>query len=667
MLSVVMLLTTLVTVAAVLADMRQSAIDHARSDMNNFSRILAEQTARTFHGVALVMRGVQERLSDDYGSNLDLASEPVHLLLRNRVAGLPQVKSIFVADSSGLGVNSSRPDFIRQLSLANRTFFRHFSEGGQDEIFISGPEQARVDGKWTYYASIRLRDAEGGFRGVLVASISIDYFESLYESIGLDFVTSIQLFNAGGTLLAGKPRLSSTIGRTAIQPDFIRQLQQLPVGSPLEVAEMLPEGNRFVAYRQIAGYPLLVGVSLSEHEALGAWHRVLRPIVAGASIVIIFLLLTSFLMVRSALRKSAFETALRAKDEYLRHMVQSVSDAIMVIGPDRRIVLFNQAAEQMFRVSAESAIRLGLDELLSRTLPPPQSRKLQRYLAEAWRASPGAGTLGVIELSRGNVAYPVELSLAAMQFHGETLLTAVFRDLTERQRFERALFESNRQLQELSELQENIREQERGRISRELHDELGQSLTGIRMEISWLGRHLDREPGELGAKILAIKSLIDETIKSVRRISSDLRPLALDDLGFAAAAGWYVDQFSARSGLNVTLTLPECDPERGGAVATALFRILQESLTNASRHANATTVRASLDFDDNEWTLTISDNGDGFETTSGKAEGIGLIGMRERVQALGGRFSLAAAPGRGCTIEAVIPKESGPLDNDEKN
>jgi signal transduction histidine kinase len=300
-------------------------------------------------------------------------------------------------------------------------------------------------------------------------------------------------------------------------------------------------------------------------------------------------------------------------------------------------------------------------------LAPPQYRELQRHLAEAGRASPGGGTLGVIDFSRGDATYPVELSLATTQFHGETLLTAVFRDLNERQQFERKLFESNRQLQELSELQEKVREQERSRISRELHDELGQSLTGIRMEVSWLGRHLDREPGELGARILAIKTLIDQTIKSVRRISSDLRPLVLDDLGFAAAAGWYVDQFSARSGLNVTLALPDHDPERGGIVATTLFRILQESLTNASRHANATTVRVELQYDEREWKLTISDNGAGFDSKTEKDEGIGLIGMRERVQALGGRFSLTAAPGKGCSIEAVIPIEKAPLGSDEEN
>jgi PAS domain S-box-containing protein len=551
--------------------------------------------------------------------------------------------------------------------VANRSFFRHFSDGGQDEIFVSSPEQARVDGKWTFYASVRLRDAEGAFRGVLVASVSIDYFESLYESIGLDFVTGIRLFNADGTLLAGKPRRSLEVGRTAIPPGVIQQIQKLPTGSALEITEPEPEGARFVAYRQIVGYPLVIAVGLAEQEALGAWRRVLRPVVAGASIVIIFLLLTSFIMIRSALRKSAFETALRARDEYLRHMAQSVSDAIMVIGPEHRIVLFNRSAELMFGIPADVAIQSGFDGVFSRLLPPAQYRELQRHLAEAWRASPGRGTLGVIDFSKGDATYPVELSLAATQFHGETLLTAVFRDLNERRQFERALFESNRQLQELSELQEKVREQERSRISRELHDELGQSLTGIRMEVAWLGRHLDREPGELGARILAIKTLIDQTIKSVRRISSDLRPLVLDDLGFAAAAGWYVDQFSARSGLNVTLALPDHDPERGGIVATTLFRILQESLTNASRHANATTVRVELQYDGREWKLTISDNGAGFDSKTEKDEGIGLIGMRERVQALGGRFSLTAAPGKGCSIEAVIPIEKAPLGSDEEN
>jgi signal transduction histidine kinase len=229
--------------------------------------------------------------------------------------------------------------------------------------------------------------------------------------------------------------------------------------------------------------------------------------------------------------------------------------------------------------------------------------------------------------------------------------------LTERQRTERALLESNRQLQELSASLQHVREEERTRIARELHDELGQYLTGIRMEVSWLGSRLRPEQQVLTDKIRAIKGQIDQTIASVRRISSELRPLVLDDLGFAAAAGWYVDQFSARTGLSVNLRLPGEDPEQGGAVATALFRVLQESLTNIARHAEASKVDVQLSRQKDHWVLSICDDGVGFVQDARPRLGIGLVGMRERVQILGGCFSLTTEPGEGTLTEVIIPLE----------
>ena len=152
-----------------------------------------------------------------------------------------------------------------------------------------------------------------------------------------------------------------------------------------------------------------------------------------------------------------------------------------------------------------------------------------------------------------------------------------------------------------------------------------------------------------------MKGQIDRTIATVRRISSELRPLVLDDLGLSAAASWYVDQFSARTGLTIDLSLPDVDPERGDAVATALFRVLQESLTNVARHAQAEKVAVRLTFENGVWSLSVQDDGVGFVPDPGKRGDIGLVGMRERAQNLGGRFAVTSAPGQGTRVEVVIP------------
>ncbi|MGE5471539.1 MAG: PAS domain S-box protein [Bacteroidota bacterium] len=657
LLSGLMVVLALVATGILVLDLRQRELAHARGEISGLNRILAEQTTRTFEGVALVLKAAQERLSDDLGSSLSLESFPVQLLLRARASGLPQVKSIFVVNRDGLGVNSSRADFVRGLSMSRRSFYRHFAEGASDELFISVPERARVDGEWTFYVSTRLLDPDGQFRGVLVAAISIEYFESLYGSISFDTVSRIQLLNNEGLLLAGQPHGEAEFGRPGITPAALAELRN-GTEAGITVSQSVAGETRYIAYRQVDKYPLMIGAAVDEPEALEPWRRVALPIVVGVTLFIVAVLLATFFMARNLLRREALESDLKERDEQLRRMVQSVHDAIVTIDAGGRLVLFNRAAEKMFGLSVETAIGCSVTEWLARSARRPHGKELQRYLHEAVQAPAGMVLLGLLELVGDEQEFPVELSLSTTLVRGQVLVTAIFRDLAERRRAERELVATNRQLQDLSASLQNIREEERARIARELHDELGQLLTGMRMEVSWLGGRLAPEQATLAGKIASIKGMIDQTIVSVRRISSELRPLVLDDLGFAAAAAWYVDQFSARTGLPVTLELPADDPRQDDAVATALFRILQESLTNIARHAQAGKVEVRLLLRGNDWVLSISDNGRGFTQNASRSGGIGLIGMRERAHILGGSFCVNSTPGQGTVIEAVIPQKS---------
>jgi PAS domain S-box-containing protein len=655
LLSLVMILATLFSATAVLLDLRQKELDHAKGEIVSLSEILSDQTARTFDGVALMLRSARERLSDDVGRRFKLDSDEVRLLLLTRGAGLPQVKSLFLVDNQGFGVNSSRPDYIRRLPMAEREFFKTFVENDRDELFISRPEKARVDGQWVYYVSARLEGGGGQFRGVLVAAISIDYFEKLYENITLDFATRILMLDRQGRLLVGKPRHEAHFGQLDANPEALAEVLRQPPGQTVIDRENLPDGARFVAYHQVAKYPLVISAAVGQDDALTPWYRVARAIGASVALVILFVLLTTLLMVRSLVRKGLHEATLKDSDEQLRQMVHSVRDAIVTVNSARHVVLFNDAAVQMFGVGADQAIGSEIGELFAHCLRPTQLSSLSSYLDQGRHSPPGLALLGSIELLRDEQELPVELSLSTTAFRGEILLTAIFRDLTERQRAERELLETNRQLQELSASLQSVREEERAGIARELHDELGQMLTGIRMEVSWLGGRLVDGQQALADKVASIKGQIDQSIASVRRMSSELRPPVLDDLGFAAAAGWYVDQFSARTGLPVELRLPADDPQRGDGLAIALFRVLQESLTNVARHSAATRVEVRLDFHDSWWTLSIHDNGVGFVHIPGKAGDIGLVGMRERAQILGGNFSVTTSPGKGTLIEVTIP------------
>ena len=656
LLSFMMSVVIFATASILLLDFRQKELNHARGELSSLTRILSEQTTRTFESVALALRVTQERLSDDFGRNLALDSQPVSFLLKARSSGLPQIKSIFVIDQQGLGVNSSRVDFIRGLDMSRREFFRHFVGQGRDDLYISAPEQARVDGKWSFYISIPLLDSSSTLRGVLVAAMSIESFESLYESIDLDFVSRISLLNTEGNLLAGKPHDEKTFGGPA-QIIPLATLQQTPEGHVVEFRESASDGfsPRLAAFRQVSKFPLVVSASVDENEALTPWYRIVRPIVVGLVLTLIFLWTTTFLMARNLLRKDALESAIRESDEQLRHMVQSVRDAIVTVNSTKHIVLFNGASERMFGREARDTIGLEIEDFFASCLDPLQRKTLMQQIEKGWQTPSGDSYLLILSLRDDERQLPVELSLSGISVRGEMLLTAVFRDLTERQRSERELLETNRQLQALSAALQTVREEQRAKFSRELHDELGQMLTGMRMEVSWLGQHLPNDQKNLMPIIGSIKNQIDQTISSVRRISSELRPLVLDDLGFSAAANWYVDQFLQRTGLTVLLDLPVEDPKHGDVVATALFRVLQESLTNIARHAKATKVEVKLTFYNNDWVLSVRDDGVGFVFDPGKGVEIGLIGMRERAQILRGRFSVTTAPGQGTLVEVHIP------------
>lgn len=229
-------------------------------------------------------------------------------------------------------------------------------------------------------------------------------------------------------------------------------------------------------------------------------------------------------------------------------------------------------------------------------------------------------------------------------------------DITENKVMEEQIRESNRQLRELAGRLQEVREEERLHISREIHDELGQQLSVLKMGISWLSRRLINEPSETREKVEEIYSLLDSTIKTVRRIAADLRPGILDDLGLVAALEWQSRELQARTGLKIEFVTNAPDLELPSAIATALFRIFQESLTNVVKHALAKNIIAELILENNSVALSISDDGQGFDTSKmGSTGTLGLLGMKERIIKLNGEYIINSIQGKGTIVKAIVP------------
>jgi signal transduction histidine kinase len=281
-------------------------------------------------------------------------------------------------------------------------------------------------------------------------------------------------------------------------------------------------------------------------------------------------------------------------------------------------------------------------------------RRFQQAAGEPRSMGPRANLRG--QRADGS-EFPIDSSISRTVVDGKTQLTAVVRDITERQRAEAELQEMNRQLRALSASLQGVREQERSRIARELHDELGQQLTGLKLELSWLAGRLKDGREASADKVDAMRDLLDQSITSVRRISTELRPLMLDDLGLREAVTWQATELEKRSGMHITLDLGAADLVGDDDLATALFRIVQESLTNAVRHASASQAAVRLFEEDGELVLSISDNGCGIGDGMRKG-GIGMVSMRERAMALGARFQIRSSPGAGTRVEVRLSLDS---------
>ncbi|MCI0490713.1 MAG: PAS domain S-box protein [Blastocatellia bacterium] len=257
----------------------------------------------------------------------------------------------------------------------------------------------------------------------------------------------------------------------------------------------------------------------------------------------------------------------------------------------------------------------------------------------------------------GNSVWVLEnVNLSEGEAGAMPLLEGVLIDITERKETEKRLEKAYEQLRSLSTHLQLVREEERTRISRELHDELGQALTGLKLDLAWLRDGLHEDQRSLLTKIEAMSNLIDDTILTVQRISSEMRPRILDDLGLAAAIEWQVQEFQNRTEIECIFTSPPKDITLGHDRSTAVFRIFQEALTNVARHAAASKALIRLSEKAGYFLLEVKDNGKGVAKSKiFDSKSLGFIGMRERALLWGGQIEIKGIRGKGTTVTVRMP------------
>jgi signal transduction histidine kinase/predicted nucleic acid-binding protein len=519
-LSVIAVLTIVLSTLLLLTQLRARELEHAVGETISLSGIISEQTTRSLQSVDMALRIALTRLEEAERQGISLDDAAIHAMLQSRVASMPHLLALFIVDADGNSVNTSRAFPTPPTQVADREYFRRHKEGKGVDLHVGAPVMGRTTHTWTLHISRRIQKLNGEFGGVVAAALDLSYFENLYGSVKLDFVSPISLHMDDGTLVVRQPHDAALIGKKLPLPDV--HLHGAPHVDPVTIRN---EGDDpgSTTFRHISEFPLVLAVGNSDKAALTGWRESARIIVADASLAAILVLLAAYLLLREQHR-----------------------------------------AEQQAR-------------------------------------------------------------------------------------------ESHQQLRELAASLQTIREEERTSIARELHDELGQQLLRLRMDLSWLSGRVKDLSAPLHEKVLGMKQFIESTVDTVRRVTTRLRPPVLDDLGLAEAMRWQMAEFEKNTGIAVTASFDVDSAALEQKVATHLFRILQEALTNIARHAEATQVEVTFAQTGTELQLQIHDNGHGAKVGADRTAGShGLVGIRERVLMLGGQMEIISAPESGFTLNVRI-------------
>jgi PAS domain S-box-containing protein len=359
-------------------------------------------------------------------------------------------------------------------------------------------------------------------------------------------------------------------------------------------------------------------------------------------------------IIRDITARKMAEEALRISESKYRLLFNKNPMPMWMISiPERKFLDVNPAAIEFYGYSKEEFLSMNIFDITVAEIN--DDLILKSYSNANGYASQG----GIWEqVKKDGSTAKINMISHDIVYEGKIAKLVLASDETDKIAAEENLKKSHEDLRQLATHLEHIRESERTYMAREIHDELGQQLTGLKMDISWLNRKIKSTDEDVLQKLKDTIQLIDKTVITVRRIATQLRPSILDDLGLVAAMEWQSEEFEKRSEIRTIFNTNAGNLEVSADIATGIFRIFQESLTNVLRHADATAVYPSLNVSDNNLELVVEDNGKGFNTSDIKSKRtLGLLGMKERVLIMGGTYQISSEPGHGTLVRIIVPLE----------
>ncbi|HEY0159500.1 MAG TPA: PAS domain S-box protein [Thermoanaerobaculia bacterium] len=456
-----------------------------------------------------------------------------------------------------------------------------------------------------------------------------------YDGFFINAPLAAFVFDRDGCVLRWNPAAEATFGWK--QSEVVGQ--PLPIVPPAAREEFRKLRQRVLDGENVTGVEAIrqrkdgtqIAVRISAAPYRDASHHVVGV-----------LAMVEDLSVRRALERSVADTA-----RLLAGLVEASPVAMIMTDAESRIRIWNAAAAEMYGWTAAEVVGRPVDVIASTAAG--------RLLTQLPERGPIAPTPARVADRRRDgtefVAWPVG---AVIRGEERPLATIVMvRDVTMQVEAERAAGQATEELRALSLRAMNALEEERLRISREIHDDLGQLLTGVTFELATVKGALRDEAA--AARLDHATRAIERALETVRRIAADLRPPLLDAVGLSAAIQMEVATFQERTGIECNLSLPDQPLHDHGEVAVAVYRVLQEALTNVARHAGARTVDVRLRERDGMLYMEVRDDGRGIATTAKRAGGLGLIGMRERAGSVGGELRIEPGRPHGTVVTLAVP------------
>ena len=647
-----------------LARLESEAIAGAAVANVNLAQAFDEHVLRIVREVDLQSQVLAADLNRSGHRNVDLGA-----FHRRIASALPFVARIAWIDDSGHVAASSEP--VPRLYMGDREHFRALRGSDTGALFIGTPVTSRSTNDWWIPMTRRLSTPGGNFAGVLLFAVDPAYFDRFYGTVSLGKQGVVTLVRNDGIIIARHPDPTDSLGKDASALPDMKAILTQQAGFRVTAGAM-DATRRVIAFNSVAGYPVKVIVGTSLSEALAPVHDK-KPAYYGFTILAtLYLLGAGFLIAWQHDRQRKAISDLAASRDESRGLAQRAEKALadLKASEERFRSLTTLGADYYWeqdaqlRFTAVSQARLNpeaphLQYVIGRTrweIPgselTPEEWAQHRAMLEArqtfrdfeyWILTP-EGQRVCISVSGEPV---FDAGAAFLGYRG------VSRFITK----SKELLLSAQQLGALSGQVFKIQEEERLRISRDLHDQVGQAVTALTLHLQALEREVkEAEPAQHVRVALAIA---DQTAKQVHNISLNLRPPHLDELGLVAALGWHVDQQAQATGLLIHFDAEPLNERLHPSAELACFRVQQEALTNVVRHGDATEVWVTLRKTGNELELTVLDDGVGFDASATRDQPVttrlGLIGMSERAKQVGGRLEISSTPGGGTEVRAVFP------------